>query len=65
METLLDDFVIFCPCGCGLVMGYPLEEIDGKYFILLKTEAEKERCRQELLASPSHQIHSQTGSADT
>jgi hypothetical protein len=55
METLLlDDFVISCPCGCGLIMGHPLEEINGQYFIRLRTEAEKEECRQQLLASPSH-----------
>jgi hypothetical protein len=56
METLLDDFVIDCPCGCGLIMGYPIETIDGEYFIHLRTEAQKKQCRQELLANPSHEM---------
>jgi hypothetical protein len=58
METVLDDFVISCPCGCGLIMGHPIEEIDGRYFIRLRTEAEKEECRRQLLASLPHETRS-------
>ena len=50
-----------CPCGCGAIVGYPVEFIDGRWVVLPITEDQLR-----FLASVQHpRIHSESRTLDT
>jgi hypothetical protein len=57
METALEplevterDLTVKCPVdGCSVLMGTPLEFLNGRYELRVRTSAENDQCRQALL----------------
>jgi hypothetical protein len=65
-EVTEQDLVVKCPVeGCDVLMGTPLEIVNGQYDIRVRTSAENDECRQALLRNHSRGNHSPRDSADT
>jgi len=65
-EVSEQDLVVKCPVeGCDVLMGTPLEIVNGQYDIRVRPSAENDECRQALLRNHSHGNHSPRDNADT
>lgn len=59
MEETLKE--VFCPCGCGMTIGQPMEFIDGQWWVYPVSE---ERLRQ-LAVAPHRKTRSQSHNLDS
>jgi hypothetical protein len=60
MKEQMELTEVFCPCGCGMTIGQPMEFIDGQWII---TPVSEERLRSlDLARHPK--IHSESRSVD-
>ena len=60
------DLVVKCPAeGCDVLIGTPLEMVNGEYHLHVRTSAENDECRLALLRNHSQGNHSPRNNADT
>jgi len=65
-EVAEQDLVVKCPVeGCDVIMGAPLEMVNGQYEIRVRTSAENDECRLALLQNHARGNHSPRNNADT
>jgi hypothetical protein len=65
-EVTEQDLIVKCPVeGCDVLMGTPLDMVNGQYEIRVRTSAENDECRVALLQNHSEGSHSPRDSADT
>ncbi len=66
LEVAEEDLIVKCPvAGCDVVMGTPLEMVNGQPEIRVRTSAENDECRLALLQNHSRGNHSPHNNADT
>jgi hypothetical protein len=65
-EVTERDLVVKCPVeGCDVIVGAPLEMVNGQYEIRVRTSAESDECRLALLQNHARGSHSPRNNADT
>jgi hypothetical protein len=65
-EVTEQDLVVKCPVeGCDVLMGSPLDKVNGQNEIRVRTSAENDECRLALLQNHSRGNHSPRNTADT